>query len=183
MKIKRLLELGKTSDLQTENVSQALPAGSLLEQKVRELIEVIDHSGADTKAAKTYQQEIAEAFERAAEGEKQIASFQELDKDNNLSREELLEGLEKLLAENQLDSEMSKNYLRRNTAQRIVLFFVAILLIVVGFAMIIMPAPPSFEIFTVFYFNVNDGVTIMDLVSLLIIFGGVFLFVLNFNKK
>jgi hypothetical protein len=63
------------------------------------------------------------------------------------------------------------------------MFILAILLIVVGFAMIIMPAPPSFELFTVFYFTVNDGVTVMDLVSLLIIFGGVLMFVLNFNKK
>lgn len=78
---------------------------------------------------------------------------------------------------------MTRQYLHRNTAQKIVMFILSILLIVVGFAMIIMPAPPSFEIFTVFYFNQNDGVTIMDLVSLLIIFGGVLMFILNFNKK
>jgi hypothetical protein len=100
-----------------------------------------------------------------------------------MSREDLLEGLEKLLSENQIDSKISRSYLRRHTLQKVIMFIISVLLIVFGFAMIVMPAPPSFEIFTVYYFNINDGVTVMDLLSLLIIFGGVLLFVLNFNKK
>jgi hypothetical protein len=50
-------------------------------------------------------------------------------------------------------------------------------------AMIIMPAPPYFEMFTVFYFNDNDGVTIMDIISLLIVFTGVYLFLNAVLKK
>lgn len=185
VKIKRLLEIGKTADLQAASLAQTVPVRVSLDEKVRELIEVIEVSGAEHKIAKMYQQQIADAFQRAAQvdAEKQMAPFKELDRDNNLSREELLEGLEKLLAENQFDSEIARSRPRKNFLQKGIQFIVAILLIVCGFAMIIMPAPPSFELFTVYYFNVNDGVTVMDLVSLLIIFGGVLMFVLNFNKK
>lgn len=155
---------------------------SRLDKKVAELIEVIEQSDVDEHLSRQYQKQITDAFDRSAEAWKKLAPFRELDQDNNLSREELLEGLEKLLAENQFDSRITSPK-RRRIVQKSVMFVVAILLIVVGFAMIIMPAPPSFELFTVFYFNINDGVTIMDLVSLLIIFGGVLMFVLNFNRK
>ncbi|MCE6987653.1 hypothetical protein [Dyadobacter sp. CY323] len=156
---------------------------NLLANKVQELIEVVGKSAVDNHTSRLYQQQIADAFEKSVSADKKLAPFQQLDQENNLSREELLEGLEKLLAENQIDSTISSSYLRRNTIQKAIIFILSVILIVVGFAMIIMPAPPSFEIFTVYYFNINDGVTVMDLVSLLIIFGGILLFVLNFNKK
>ncbi|MCF0062456.1 hypothetical protein MUK70_02125 [Dyadobacter chenwenxiniae] len=181
MKITRLLDIKKNSHI--PDVAKLSGKKEPLRKKLDELIEVIEQSGVDHSLSQSYQEEIAEAFRRSAFKAKAVAPFQALDQDNNLSREELLEGLEKLLSENKIDSKISSSYIRRNAIQKLVMFILAILLIVFGFAMIIMPAPPSFEIFTVFYFNANDGVTIMDLVSLLIIFGGVLLFVLNFNKK
>ena len=153
-----------------------------MEKKIAELIEAIEQADVDAHHARHYQNEIADAFHRSAATQKKLAPFRELDQDNNLSREELLEGLEKLLAENQFDSRINAPK-RDGLVHKGVMFILAILLIIVGFAMIIMPAPPSFELFTVYYFNINDGVTIMDLVSLLIIFGGVLLFVINFNKR
>lgn len=156
---------------------------SAVAQKVAELILVIEQSDIDEHSSRQFQKEITEAFERSAQTQKKIAPFKELDQENNLSREELLEGLEKLLAENQIDSRITAKKKSGHAIQKGVMFMLSILLIAFGFAMIIMPAPPSFEIFTVFYFNANDGVTVMDLVSLLIIFGGVLMFVLNFNKK
>jgi len=180
VKITRLLDINKISDSKSSTDGNA---SVVVETKVKELIEVIEKTNVDSKSAKLYQQQIADAFQRSQFSPKQLEPYTALDQDNNLSREELLEGLEKLLSETKIDSEISKNYLRKNAIQKGVMFILAILLIVVGFAMIIMPAPPSFEIFTVFYITANDGVTIMDLVSLLIIFGGVLLFVLNFNKK
>ncbi|MCF2488809.1 hypothetical protein [Dyadobacter sp. CY347] len=181
MKITRLLDIKKVSHI--PDAAKLSPESPLIRKKVDELIDIIAQSAVNNTQASAYQQEIEEAFRRSAVKAKAVAPFRALDQDNNLSREELLEGLEKLLSENKIDSKISSAHLRRNAAQKAVMFILAILLIVVGFAMIIMPAPPSFEIFTVYYFNANDGVTIMDLVSLLIIFGGVLLFVLNFNKK
>lgn len=177
------LDIIKVLENRVSSLSTNESDKNLLARKVQELIEVIGSTAVDNQTSKSHQEEIAEAFQRSVSAGKKIAPFQKLDQDNNLSREELLEGLGKLLAENQIDSKMTSSYSRQNAFQKVIMFILAILLIVVGFAMIIMPAPPSFEIFTIYYFNINDGVTVMDLVSLLIIFGGVLLFVLNFNKK
>ena len=57
---------------------------------------------------------------------------------------------------------------------RIIKSVISILLITLGFAMIILPAPPYFEVFTIFYFNEQDGFTLMDLISLLVVFSGVY---------
>jgi hypothetical protein len=183
VKIPRLLDIKKVSEEAESNSSEHTSNHALLENKIGELIEVIGQTNVNSHQSKNYQQRIADAFQRSAVTQKQVAPFQALDQDNNLSREELLEGLEKLLSENKIDSKISSKSNHRNALQKGLMFVGAILLIITGFAMIIMPAPPSFEILTVYYFNANDGVTVMDLVSLLIIFGGVLLFVLNFNKK
>lgn len=178
VKIPRLLEIRPVKNLpgnQSEN--------TLLGGKVQELIRVIGQSAVDPQQAREYQQQISEAFKAAEQMHKKVAPFQALGEDNSLSREELLEGLEKLLAENQIDSKISNTGTGSKGFQKGVVLILAVLLITTGFAMIIMPAPASFEIATVFYFTPQDGVTVMDLVSLLVIFGGVLLIVLNFNKK
>jgi hypothetical protein len=174
--------INKASNGRKNLLTEKEPDLTVLEEKVQELIKAIHIHQIDSKKSKQYQHQIAEAFKRSANS-RTASPFEAIPVDTNLSREELLDELEKVLAENEIDSEQSKTFLRRNAMRKGVLFIVSILLIITGFAMIIMPAPPSFEIFTVFYFNANDGITIMDLVSLLIIFGGVFLFVLNFGKK
>ncbi|WP_353720645.1 hypothetical protein [Dyadobacter sp. 676] len=179
MKLNRLLNDPEPGDNRPGPQGQDLVR---VEKKVAELIEVIEQAGIDAHHSRQYQRRIADAFQRSSETRKRIAPFREFDQDNNLSREELLEGLEKLLAEHRIDSRMNAPK-RGKIVQKGLMFVIAILLIVSGFAMIIMPAPPSFELFTVYYFNVDDGVTIMDLVSLLVIFGGVLMFVLNFNWK
>ena len=154
-----------------------------LEQKIQEMISILENTGLTKDEIKTYEGRISEAFQKSLKVSDPVKPFKLLNEENNLSREELLEGLETLLIQTKIDSRVSRRYLRRNAFQKLLLCIIAVLLIATGFAMIIMPAPPSFEIFTVFYFNTNDGVTVMDLVSLLIILSGVFLFVLNFNKK
>ena len=57
------------------------------------------------------------------------------------------------------------------------------LLVLLGFGMIIMPAPPYFEMFTLFYINPNDGVTIMDVISLIVAFTGVYILISTFSKR
>jgi hypothetical protein len=175
------LDIHKVLENPGNQLSQSDLDKNTLASKVQELVEVIGKSVVDGNMSRTYQQQIAEAFEKSAKTHKKLAPFQTLD--NNMSREELLDGLEKLLTEHQIDSKMSSAHVKKNTLQKIIMLVLAVLLIVTGLSMIIMPAPPSFEILTIYYFNINDGVTIMDLISLMIIFGGVLLLVLNFNKK
>jgi hypothetical protein len=183
VKTPRLLDSKKTSEPITDHTIKTGRENNILDKKIQELIDLIEISNINSQDSRIYQKQLAEAFQKSLATPKELVPFKELDQNNNLSREELLEGLEKLLSENTFDSKVSQKPEHKNRFQTGILFILAILLIGVGFAMIIMPAPPSFEIFTVFYFNANDGVTIMDLISLLIIFGGVLLFVLNFNKK
>lgn len=59
---------------------------------------------------------------------------------------------------------------------------ISLLLITLGFAMIVMPAPPYFEMYTIFYFNANDGFTLMDLISLIIVFCGIFTLIMTMQK-
>jgi hypothetical protein len=68
---------------------------------------------------------------------------------------------------------------------RITRMIIALLLVGLGFGMIIMPAPPYFEMFTLFTIpgsNGNDGVTIMDVISLIVAFVGVSLFISSIVK-
>lgn len=97
-------------------------------------------------------------------------------------RQKLSCNLEVLLSQQQLDSKVSKNILLHKRVQRISFLLVSLISITLGFAIIIMPAPPSFGMFTLFYFNPNDGVTLIDLIALLIIFTGVYLFVTSVIK-
>lgn len=60
---------------------------------------------------------------------------------------------------------------------------ISLLFITLGLAMIILPAPPYFEMYTIFYFNENDGFTLMDLISLLIVFCGVFTLIMTMQKQ
>ena len=65
---------------------------------------------------------------------------------------------------------------------RLLKLLAALVLIALGYAMIVMPATPAFEMYTIFYFSADDGVTLMDLISLLIVFTGVYLFVTSLAK-
>lgn len=59
---------------------------------------------------------------------------------------------------------------------------ISVLMITLGFAMIVLPAPPYFEMYTIFYFNANDGFTLMDLISLIIVFCGIFTLIMTVQK-
>lgn len=71
----------------------------------------------------------------------------------------------------------------RKSFPAIVRIIISVLLITLGFAMIILPAPPYFEIYTIFYFNEQDGFTVMDLISLIIVFSGVFTLIASMQKE
>lgn len=62
--------------------------------------------------------------------------------------------------------------------KKIILVCIALLLILIGLALIFVPLPThSFEIATLYYFNPNDGITVMDLIALLLIFCGLYIFI------
>lgn len=151
-----------------------------MEGKLDELIELLAQSKLDTEKVKKYKEKIGDALDAATDKDP-FSPFRKL-ADESLSREDMLDKMSLLLSENKIDSKTPQKLAKRKLSERIALGAVSIVIITLGFAMIIMPAPSAeFEIYTVFYFTPDDGVTVMDLISLLIILSGVFLLIVSFN--
>jgi hypothetical protein len=176
------LSIKRKIDDEIENFQKIAAQRATVEQKLDELITLLGNTNLDSEQAKIYQKRIDQAIKQSTSIDDQVKSFQEVGDNKTLTREEMLDRMGMLLSEHNIDSDITKQYNRRERVQAFVTCLIGITMIILGFAMIIMPAPPSFEIYTVFYFSENDGVTIMDLVSLLIILCGVFLVVVSINK-
>lgn len=159
---------------------QTTSEAELLELKADELVALLQKGKIDAKTAKAIQQKINKAIDEASLP-KTIGAFKELDAGQD--RLNLLNDFELLLSQHQLDTEVSKKYLSHERIRKSVIIIIGVVMITLGMAMIIMPAPPYFEMFTIFHFNANDGVTLMDLIALLIVFTGVYLFLNALLKK
>jgi hypothetical protein len=154
---------------------------SSIEKKLDEFIALLETNDLDKESLDKIQHKFNSAFKKAELTSRDLKVFRALDNPET-SRENLVDNLEKLLSIHQLDSKVSKRILIQERLRRMSLLLISLVMITLGFAMIIMPAPPYFEMFTIFYFNPDDGVTLMDLISLLIVFTGVFLFITSFSK-
>lgn len=102
---------------------------------------------------------------------------------NNILTEDSDSEFGQLLLMNNLDKSAQKKLATWQIIGMTVRVIIALLLVLLGFGMIIMPAPPYFEMFTLFYLNPNDGVTIMDVISLIVAFIGVYLLISTFSKR
>lgn len=151
------------------------------ERKLDELIHLLNNSELDSDSLQKLQNRFSEAVERRSLTIQDLDEFKKLD-DNALSRIEKADDLEKLLSKYKLDSNDAPRIISSDRGSTVSLMIVAVLLILLGFAMVIMPAPPYFEMFTIFYFSQNDGVTLMDLIALVIVFTGVYLFFNSLSK-
>lgn len=147
-----------------------------IEQKLDELVTLLRNADIDSAKIKQYREKFNNAIEKSS-----LEAFKELDNEA-LSREDLLNNLGRLLEEHPIDSAVTSSIIKRSATKRIVLGLLGLVMITLGFAMIIMPAPPYFEMFTIFYFSNDDGVTLMDLISLIIILCGVYLLVMSIIK-
>jgi len=147
-----------------------------IDKKLNELITLLSTKDINTETAKEFQQRFDSAIKKSGIKSHQVEAFKSLD-DKDASRDELLDEFSILLSANQFGSKLPKKPERGERISKIVLVIISLVMITLGFGMIIMPAPPYFEMFTIFYFNENDGITIMDLISLLIILAGVYLLI------
>ncbi len=155
-----------------------------IDQKLDELIALLNESSLDSESVKTIQNKFNKALEVSDMYESHIHHFKKIDKlSETSSREELLDEFSILLTNTRIDSSLSKKFIRQERTSNFVLIMIALIMIALGFAIIVMPAPPYFEMFTIYYFNPNDGITIMDVISLLIILAGVYLLIKTFYKK
>jgi hypothetical protein len=152
----------------------------LIEAKVNELVELLRRNPPNAEQAIQIKGKINEALVNASLP-KSLEAFRELDA--NASRLELMDDLELLLSQHQLDNTAAKKYLVQEKINKGLMIIIGVIMILLGMGMIIMPAPPNFEMFTLFYFNPNDGVTIMDVLSLLIMLAGVYFFANAIMRK
>ena len=169
---------------EVENLQEINDKQSDIQAKLDELIALLDESNLDSDSVKFMQQRFNTAVESTDINKKQIDDFKRIDEiSDTVSREQLLDQFSVLLENNRIDSKSATRFLRQERLSSVIMFLVGTVMVALGFAMIVMPAPPYFEMFTIFYFNQDDGITLMDLISLLIILAGVYFMVLSFFKN
>lgn len=156
----------------------------VMDEKLDELIALLANSNFDSETIKKYQSKLDSALKGADDlSMSDIKAFEAFDDKENASREQLLDDFSVLLKSHKFDSKSSTRYLKAERANKFILMTIGAIMITLGFAMIIMPAPPYFEMFTIFYFSRDNGVTLMDLISLIIVFAGIYVFVRPLYKK
>ena len=157
-----------------ESGKEALNNGA--HQKLDEFIVIVSGQDIDDEVLQSLQKKFSAAILQATESKypQHIGSSQIRDVNSDLDQ---------LLFINKLDKSAQKKHSLYRTLDIAIRVFIALLLILLGFGMIIMPAPPYFEMFTLFYITPNDGVTIMDVISLIVAFIGVYILVRTLIKK
>ncbi|MET3113867.1 hypothetical protein AAKU52_001598 [Pedobacter sp. CG_S7] len=147
-----------------------------LNKKLGEFINLLEDSNLDSENIKLLHNRIIAALDEKLSRKSLIKEIKEVTL-SNIDQLDQLEQLEFLLTNNHIDSKPVRKFTISEKLIRIIKIIIGILFVTLGFAMIIMPAPPYFEMFTIFYFNPNDGVTLMDLISLIIIAVGIYIIV------
>ncbi len=147
-----------------------------LNKKLSEFIILLEQSTLDSENIKNLQHRFNGAIEEKLTSETLIKELNEVSR-SNIDTLAQLDKLEFLLNNNHLDSREAKKITFSKKIINIIQLIIGFLFITLGFSMIIMPAPPYFEMFVIFTFNPNDGFTLMDLISLIIIAVGIFIVV------
>lgn len=152
---------------------QIIDEVELLELKADELVLLLRKGVADDGRVLAVKQKLKTAMDEISP--MQVSQFEKTARKN--SSVAVADNDFAVLFANHQIGVKSKRFVLEERLKKGLLIIIGIIMITLGMAMIIMPAPPYFEMFTIFHFNPNDGVTIMDVLSLLIVFIGVYLFV------
>lgn len=151
-----------------------------LDKRLNHLVVLLESSKLDSRKAAMVADKVNDALKKSSYEEK-IKAYEILDEEQ--SRLHRLDDLSMLLATNPVDSAKTKKYLFTLRVKKVVQFLISLTFITLGLGMVILPAPKEFEMFTIFHFTQDDGVTLMDLISLLIIFAGVYLLIDSLMKQ
>lgn len=155
------------------NLNDRSPFATAAHEKLDEFISILSKASLDNESLQDLQRKFNESIRLATESTA-VQRYVREPRSNGSGEDS---DLDQLLFINQLDIKKVRRVSASQLINRILRMVIAILLILLGFGMIIMPAPPYFEMFTLFYLSPNDGVTIMDVVSLIVAFTGVYLLV------
>jgi hypothetical protein len=148
-----------------------------LDVQLDRLIDLLNKSDLDSQKVSQMRDKFDSAMDKIQVKRREVFSNSGEELLDSGAREEMLDNIQLLLATHELDSKQYRNYRLEIRLKKIIMSIISVVLIILGFAMIIMPAPPYFEMFTIFYFSKDDGVTLMDIISLLIILSGVYLLI------
>ena len=151
-----------------------------IRNKMDELVGLLSETNPDNTLLQELQIKFNSAIRSAADSTA-IEPYKRMK--NNILTEDVDSEFGQLLLMNNLDKSAQKKLATWQIIGMAVRVIIALLLILLGFGMIIMPAPPYFEMFTLFYLTPNDGVTIMDVISLIVAFIGIYLLVSTLAKR
>lgn len=153
-------------------------------QQIHQKMDELVHLLADAEPNNTFLQELQTRFNSAIRAAADSTALEPYKKvKNNILSEDGDSELGQLLMMNDLDKSAQKRFATWQIIGVVVRVIIGLLLVLLGFGMIIMPAPPYFEMFTLFYLNPNDGVTIMDVISLIVAFIGIYLLISTLTKR
>ena len=152
-----------------------------VEDKLNDLINVLNKTNINSDNIKTLQTKFNRAVDNKLSESELIEEFKKVD-DDHLSRLEKLDKIESTLKNNYIDTKVAKSVAVKRYLEMIIPLCIGFIMVTLGLAMIILPAPPYFEMFTIFYFSADDGFTLMDLISLIIILTGVFTIIKSYFK-
>lgn len=180
-KNKAILEKRKSVDQEIKNFQKLDQEKISIDEKLDELLGLLQSSHLDSESVNKIKEKFNLVVNRVELSADSLKEFKQLD-DSAASRLELADNLEMLLSQYQLDNKVSKKIVLMDRLIKGSVIIIGLVLIILGFGMIIMPAPPYFEMFTIFWFTRDDGVTLMDLIALLIVFTGIYLFLTSIIK-
>ncbi len=152
-----------------------------VEDKLNDLINTLNTADIRAEHIKSLQSKFNRAIDNKLSEPELIEEFKKVD-DDQLSRLEKLDKIESILKHNYIDTKVAKSVVVRRFTEMIIPVVIGFVMLTLGLAMIILPAPPYFEMFTIFYFSKNDGFTLMDLISLIIVLTGVFTIIKSYFK-
>ena len=156
---------------------------SAVEQKLDEVAALLAGHHLNKEVLKRFQQKFDTTLENCSEGNDAINAFKVIDDKEDASREELLDEFAMLLLSNKVDSKVAGRYLKAKRINNFLLITIAVAMVTLGLSMIIIEAPPYFEMFTIYYFTENDGVTLMDVIACIIILIGIYILVRTLYKE
>lgn len=152
-----------------------------VDERLNDFIKTLNKSAINSDNIKTLQHKFNKAIDNKLSEPELIEEFKKVD-DDALSRLEKLDKIELILKNNYIDTKVAKSVAIKRYVEMIIPVLLGVVMLTLGLAMIILPAPPYFEMFTIFYFSANDGFTLMDLISLIIVLTGVFTIIRSYFK-
>ena len=150
---------------------------SAVEKKLDEVAALLAGHQLNEEQVRHLKQKFESALDKSTTDLYAIDAFKIIDEKEDASREELLDEFTTLLLSNKVDSKVAGKYIKARRINNMLLIAIALAMVTLGLAMIVIPAPPYFEMFTIYYFTMNDGITLMDVIASIIILTGIYILV------